>query len=359
MNALSLYAGPRAMQQIREQGLQAAQFNVLAGASGGPKWFVLYGLDRYLFGEFFATRQDALATIGSSAGAWRLACLATAQPVASLDRLAALYSTERYSEHPTAQEVTEKARALLREVLGPDGGSYLVQNRRVKTHIIADRCRGFLNRDSRVLLGIGLALAATSNLMSRRALRYYFERAVFNNHEHSCELTGMQDIRTLDIKLTEQNIHDALIASGSIPFVLEGVRDIVGAPRGLYLDGGITDYHFDVPFHSNDGLVLYPHFYPDVVPGWFDKHLVWRQVVRHYYDNVLLLVPSREFVAALPYGKIPDRQDFIKLDYQRRVQYWKTVLAESERLAEEFAELVDGGHAARRIQLFDPARNAH
>lgn len=328
----------------------------MAGASGGPKWFVLYGLDRYLFGEFFADRRDGLATFGSSAGAWRLACLATAEPVACLDRLAELYSTERYSEHPTVDEVTDKARTMLHEVMGPDGGKQIVNNQLIKSHIIAVRCRGFLNRDSKLLLGAGLALAAFSNLLSRRTLKYYFERAVFNNHGHACELTALKDIQTLDIKLTERNVYDALIASGSIPFALKGVRDAEGGPSGLYLDGGITDYHFDVPFHGNDGLVLYPHFYPRVVPGWFDKRLPWRTVVRRYYDNVLLVVPAPEFVATLPYGKIPDRQDFRKMDYQTRVGYWQTVLKESDRLADDFANLVENRKGLEAIRPFHPAQ---
>ena len=355
MSSLSLYAGSKALRQIQANGLRAEQFKVIAGASGGPKWFVLYGLDRYLFGEFFADRKDGLATLGSSAGAWRLACLATADPVSSIDKLASLYSNEQYSAKPTAEEVTSKARIMLRRVLGPEGGRQLVDNPRIKTHIIADRCRGFLSLNSQALLGAGMALAAVSNLFSRQALRLYFERAVFNNHAHTCELTSLTDIRTLDIKLTERNVYDALIASGSIPFVLEGVRDIEGGPYGLYVDGGITDYHFDVPFHSNEGLVLYPHFYPRIVPGWFDKHLKWRKVVASYYDNVLLVVPSADFVARLPFGKIPDRQDFRKMDYDQRTDYWQTVLQESHRLADDFSRLVESGEGLERIEHFDPA----
>ncbi len=356
MSYLSIYAGPRAMQQIQANGLQAEHFKVLVGASGGPKWFVLYGLDRYLFGEFFANRSGRLATLGSSAGAWRLACLATDQPVAAIDRLASLYSKEQYSANPTVEEVSRKARVMLQRVLGPDGGSQLVNNDLIKTHIIAVRCKGFLNHRNNASLGVGLALAGISNLVSRRTLGLYFERAVFNNHAHSCELARLNDIKTLDIKLTEDNINDALLASGSIPLALEGVRDVDGGPGGLYIDGGITDYHFDVPFHANDGLVLYPHFFSRVVPGWFDKYLRWRKVERQHYDNVVLIAPSRQFVAALPHGKIPDRNDFRHFDFDDRVKYWRSVLQESERLAEEFAILAETGKGLDRIRLFDPAQ---
>ena len=41
-------------------------------ASGGPKWFVLFGLDPYLSGEFFQRQEQQLITLGSSAMPWRL-----------------------------------------------------------------------------------------------------------------------------------------------------------------------------------------------------------------------------------------------------------------------------------------------
>ena len=50
MSALSIFAGPTALARIREEGLNAQHIRVLLGASGDPEWFVLYGLDRYLFG---------------------------------------------------------------------------------------------------------------------------------------------------------------------------------------------------------------------------------------------------------------------------------------------------------------------
>ena len=139
---LSIYAGPTALQQIRREGLKADQFKVLVGASGGPKWFVLYGLDRYLFGEFFPRREQQLITLGSSAGAWRLCCLAISDPVSAIERLARLYSRQKYSDQPTAAEISEKARAMLSEVLGSDGARQIVENQYFRTHIITSRVRG-------------------------------------------------------------------------------------------------------------------------------------------------------------------------------------------------------------------------
>ena len=88
MNSLAIYAGPSALERIETEGLNSKHFKLMLGASGGPKWFVLFGLDRYLFGNFFANRKEPLYTIGSSIGAWRLCCLAASDPVSCIERLA-------------------------------------------------------------------------------------------------------------------------------------------------------------------------------------------------------------------------------------------------------------------------------
>ncbi len=57
---------------------------------------------------------------------------------------------------------------------------------------------------------------------------------------------------------------------------MEGVRDLPGAGPGTYRDGGLLDYHLDLPYEDR-GVVLYPHFTDKVIPGWFDKGLPWRR----------------------------------------------------------------------------------
>jgi len=57
---------------------------------------------------------------------------------------------------------------------------------------------------------------------------------------------------------------------------------------------------------------------------------------------VILVAPSREYLAKLPHGKLPDRKDFGRFarDDAARMKYWRTAIAESERLAEAFHEFV-------------------
>jgi len=123
--------------------------------------------------------------------------------------------------------------------------------------------------------------------------------------------------------------------------VMEGVRDPIGAPRGTYRDGGIADYHFGSEIDPSEGLALYPHFYSHLVPGFFDKALTWRRT--RGLCRTVILAPSPEFVASLPFGKIPDRKDFVHIPEAERIPAWNVVLQRSCELGEEFGELVASG----------------
>jgi len=129
---------------------------------------------------------------------------------------------------------------------------------------------------------------------------------------------------------------------------MEGVC-IPGAPAGVYWDGGVLDYHLDLDFRAQR-LVLYPHFYAHVVPGWFDKALRWRRARAHNFRRALLVAPSNAFVASLPGRKIPDRRDFYTLSETERITRWQTAVDMSERLGDELRELVESGRIAHVVQ---------
>lgn len=355
-SSITLFAGSEAKIKIEEDGLTPSLFDSLVGASGGPKWFVLYELDRYLAGSFFSDRLTGvgapLKTLGSSAGAWRMCCYAMAEPTLALERLASRYSEEVYSENPSRKEVTEKAREMLIEVLGPSGVKEVVANCQVASHLVAARSRGF---GSSKFLGAQLALillSALGNLFNRRALSFFYERTIFCTSSLSRDRYECKDLATARVSLTENNLIEALMATGAIPYILEGVRDIAGAKKGLFWDGGIVDYHFDCPLNGGDALTLYPHYSSNFVPGWFDKALPWRRVKELNYNKALMVCPSFNFLRTLPFGKVPDRKDFEQLRASERIKYWKKVLAESVRLAEDFHEIVECGLTYEMIRPF-------
>src|SRR6478735_7059711 len=108
MHALTLLAGRNATALLRDRGLRAEDVDVIPAASGGAKWLVLAGLDRYLFGEFLQQpRQRPLHLIGSSIGSWRMACLAQRDPVAALGRGHEAYAAQRYPPKPSTAFVSE------------------------------------------------------------------------------------------------------------------------------------------------------------------------------------------------------------------------------------------------------------
>jgi hypothetical protein len=332
---IDIYAGKTAAKIINEQGFKPELFTSFLGASGGPKWFTLFGLDKYIFGEFFKHRTQPLNLIGSSAGAFRSACFAQNDPVAAIKRLAKSYSQTRYSSNkPTPAEITLKARALLDDVFGDNGVTEIINNPLFKAHFIVAKSNGFIASEHKLIQLLGLSKSYMLNRVNRKLLGGQYERFIFGAPNSNLSITDSYKFKTQSIELTQTNLKDALLASGSIPLVMQGIKNIAGSPPGIYRDGGIIDYHFDLKI-NNPGLILYPHFNSDPKAGWFDKNLK-RKVAPQNYDNVVMITPSKEFVAGLPYGKIPDRNDFTDLDADTRIKYWNTVFSETEKLAEVF-----------------------
>ncbi len=332
---IDIHAGKTAAKIINEQGFKPELFTSFLGASGGPKWFTLFGLDKYIFGEFFKNRTQPLNLIGSSAGAFRSACFAQNDPVAAIERLAKSYSQTRYtSNKPTLAEITLKARALLDDVFGEHGVTEILNNPIFKAHFIVAKSNGFIASENKLIQLLGLSKSYMLNRVNRKLLGSQYERFIFGAPNSNLSITDSYNFKTQNIPLSQTNLKDALLASGSIPLVMQGVKNIAGSPQGMYRDGGIIDYHFDLKI-NNPGLILYPHFNSEPKAGWFDKSLK-RKVAPQNYDNVVMISPSKKFVAGLPYGKIPDRSDFTKLDADTRIKYWNTVFSETEKLAEDF-----------------------
>ena len=313
--ALAVFLGAKAARRIAKDGWQAELFELLVGASGGAKWLILGHLDRELFGDFMPLSNRTLDVL------------------AAIQRLEDAYLRQRYSSAPDAAEISEVSRGMLAQLLGENGGMHIVNHPRIRSHIVTARGRGPAGATSRTLLATALGSAAFSNGVSRRLLRLYFQRVIFQSGLRPNAGLDLHDFQTHYVALSQRNVGAALHASGSIPFVLTGERDIDGAPPGQYWDGGIIDYHFDLEQFRGERLLLYPHFSARIVPGWFDKFLPWRATDPARFNKLVLLCPTREFIADLPQGKIPDRSE-------ERVKYWETCIERSRALAEEFSALL-------------------
>ena len=343
MKALELRVGAKAAQRLEKEGWHADLIDGLIGASGGPKWLILGRLDRVLISELLSGRSRPLDAVGSSIGSWRHAAMAQPDPLATFDRFEQAYLSQHYaSAKPTVPEITEVALWLMRTLLGDEGEHHVADHPWLRSHIVTARGRGLNGRQPGKRLVAGMGIAALGNTLSRATLRASFQRVVFASRGAE-PLTPLFDgFGTRYIDLAKSNVFNALMASGAIPYVFEGVYDIDGAGKGAFWDGGIIDYHFDLKCLPEDEVWLYPHFSSRTTVGWFDKFLPWRAERQVSADQLIMICPSDAFLAQLPFGKIPDRRDFGKIPERVRETYWRHCVNESQRLADEFHELING-----------------
>ena len=342
--ALQVFAGPRALTHLRERGLRPADVRLIPAAAGGPKGLILNPLDRYLFGHWLADSRHTLHLLGASIGAWRMACAMRPDADAALAELAQRYIQQDFrvpaGGWPDAAEVSRVSRELLAGLFGGHESELLAHPQR-RLHVLASRGQGrLLQAEGRWRTPLGYAGAFAANLAGRRRLGGWLQRVLFSDPRDALPL-ALDDFNSCRVPLTAANLDPALRASGAIPFVLQAVHNIPGAPLGAYWDGGITDYHLHLGYAAMpEGLVLYPHFQRMLVPGWLDKGLKRRHAATSALDNVVLLAPHPDWVATLPNAKLPDRQDFkaYRHDPRARLPVWQRSLAAAQQLADEAAD---------------------
>src|SRR5574343_534786 len=277
MKALRIHAGAKALAHLRRHGLQPQDVCTIPAAAGGPKGLVLGPLDRFLFGTWLPRSTQPVHLVGASIGAWRMATACLPDPVAALQRLEHDYIAQQYdpepgARRPTPQQVSARFGQTLQAFYGGQIDSVL-QHPRYRLHIVAAHGRHLLGREHRWATPLGYLGAFVSNMGQGKAPGAACAPLPFATH----------DLRTRQLPMTEANFLAAMQAICSIPFVLQAVPHIAGAPSGAYWDGGITDYHMHLHYRcpqnaietiaasamntrtekqkkkSPNGQVLYPH----------------------------------------------------------------------------------------------------
>jgi hypothetical protein len=328
---LSIRVGTKARATIATRGLRPEDVTTLVAAAGGPKGLGLIALDELLFGDWLKRARPAAPRllVGASIGAWRLAAGSRPDAPQALRRLCHAYIEQRYGPKPSEQEVSMQCRAIVASIdqhhAEHDPGYHLA--------VVTSRARGLLkSRYSLARFGV----AALTNAASRQRLAHFFERVVFV--EGNLGLGPFDSFGLQQVALTQDNRIDALLASGSIPLVAAPVTNPAGAAPGLYWDGGLIDYHLAWPWQKREGLVLYPHFVDHVVPGWLDKSFSWRRQKGAATDNLIVIAPSPKFLASLPGGHLPERQDFyrFKQDHLARAAQWRDIVKRCEAMCHAF-----------------------
>lgn len=350
---IEIYAGEKAAEIIRNKGLKEEDIKVIAGASGGPKFLVLNGIDKAILNTWFKKRTDPLFFIGSSIGSWRGAAYAAEKPIETLDRFTESYLKQIYTSKPTRKNVTDESIRILNDFLKDKDIDFIINRSKMNLNIISAQCTGLSGIESNAALALSFIPAVMVNMISRKLLLKIYTRTLFHDARNTPPFINCFK-NPNRVKLSAKNFKQALLSSGSIPFVMEGINNISGAPSGTYRDGGLTDYHINLDFGVKDGIVLFPHFSSRVIPGWLDKSLTWRKPDKNYFSNTVLVAPSKKFLESLPMGKIPDRTDF-KTFFGRddeRLKYWNEVITRSSIIGDEFMEAVSSGKIKDIIKPF-------
>ncbi len=352
LSNLVFYAGQRALEQIRSGGLSSDDVHVMAGAAGGPKWLILGHLDRAVFSTWFKGRQKPLFLVGSSSGAWRFSMVTQADPVSAVDRFEKAYIYQYYNDKPSVAEIGQEANRILNDILPDTGPEQILSHPYLRLNMMAVRCKGPVAREKKWTQMAGMIGAIGLNMVHRRGLRFLFDRVLFYDPRDLPPFYEMDEFPIHRVPLTLVNFRRAMLASGAIPLIMPGIAHIPGAPDGVYRDGGVIDYHMDLPYPPDRGIILMMHYTDRIIPGWLDKTLPWRRPSATNMQNVLLVSPSPSFLATLPYGKIPDRNDFKLFLGQdaERVAYWKQAADAGRRLADEFMESVLSGRIRQMVQ---------
>ncbi|PIE61999.1 MAG: hypothetical protein CSA29_00405 [Desulfobacterales bacterium] len=345
-DTLIIKAGKTALAHIRENGLAPEDITAVFGASGAAKWLSIYGLDRAVFSQWLSGITHRICLLGTSVGAWKLTAAAQQDPGRAFDRFKDAYISQTYRGRVTPQKITTESLKILNRFVPAEKIHEILSHPFLKLGFLSVRCKNAMASEKYWAQGAGVMAAALLNLGARKTQRVFFERVLFQVPGTGKLPIDMQVFGGDPVDLDRNNFYSALMSSGSIPLVMEGVYDIPGAQPGVYRDGGILDYHPTFPLKSDEsGFILYPHFYPYLIPGWFDKALEGRHAGGRLVDRIILVAPSPEYVAGLPLSRIPDRKDFIRFrgNDRGRYQIWHSAASKSLELGHRFLTVVNSG----------------
>ena len=325
-------AGPRALRLLRQEGLGPRTV-----PASGPKWLALVGLDRALLESDLLTRGRILLA-GASAGAWRMLTFACSDPGAAHRSLFEGYVSQVFHRGVRPAAISDAYRRMLEEILAGEIDGLL-------EHPVFDLgVHTVRARFASSWWGIGLSLAAAAalNPLTARATGWLFDRVLFHSRPQRFAVPFAGSV----VRLEHRLLLAAAAASGAVPLYLEAVRDPTGAPAGAYVDGGLADYHLNQRYlDGEEGLVLLPHYRRTAVGRWLDKRKPRRRPPAAATRDLLLIHPSREFIARLPGGRLPDRDEFKRfVDHpQERIRRWRSAAALSEALGEELLADLEAG----------------
>lgn len=352
MGVLCYRAGSRALKRLHSEGFGPGQVQLLVAPAVGPKWLAVAGLDQALIAGGYLGQVAPAAVLGASAGAWRGFAHMSQDPALTHRRLQEAYIAQTFSHADVAGTISQAYRTLLARVFEDDDVEHALSHPRLDLAVVVARARLGTGSPVRPIQAAALIAAGLANSLSPRTRRFFFERTLF--HTGMGPDSMLRRLNGRPVPMTTDNARTVLLASGSVPWVMAPQRQLEPAAPGAYLDGGVTDYHLAQPLDCGDrGVALLLLHQQRIIPAWFDKYLSHRRPPKHWLQDVLLVYPEPSWVAQLPGGQVPTREDFTTFvdRPQERMSRWREAALRSEALG---AQLLADAEAGRIPELTKP-----
>lgn len=321
--------------------------------AAGPKAFVSSGFEQLMLEELHRMKGEEVVEdektwhlIAGSTGALRALALITST-ISTKDHTALLKDQfcNMYYGHGMTGEDLHPMMVQAFEIAAPS--KLLPQalgHSRLRVAIMVCRIRYFTHL-STILMRLFFVLLWTLNLFSHKLLSLFVERL--------CFYSGPSPPRDLDtdtpvlfFPLTEENTHQILHATTCIPFISRPCTYISGLGRGIYLDGGVTDYYLNTGLDASDdeihGLLLadiepsnkrIPRSALDALNPFFALGAGRQSDDR--FSSICTIRPSSRFVEALPAATLPSVNDWFNSDFIRepakRQESWNHAFELSRR----------------------------
>ncbi|MCF8054559.1 MAG: hypothetical protein K9K75_05000 [Deltaproteobacteria bacterium] len=343
---IKIQAGEKLYKRIMDGGFSLEEVTTVFAPASGPRFLVTAGFDLPVIKSGRLAKDKIVWLVGASSGAWRMAAWRQPEPEKAYQRLIESYIDISYTHGDNPQTLATSVREVLDAFIEEDALSFVFKPSYFRLAIIAARAKGIARWKNPVLQRVALLCCFLGNACSRQAMPLFYARAVFYTGVKPPPFCFHKGFRGSFFKMSEENFKHALLASAAVPLVVPPVKNIHGAAKGVYLDGGLTDYNIAQNYAANENdITLFFHHQERIIPNWMDKRLTKRQPRPQDTDNLLLVYPSKGFVMGLPDRKVPDRDDLKKYasDNNLRKQKWREAARLSTRLGEEFMEAIDSG----------------
>ena len=343
---LRIKAGKRAYEMIQDHGFSFDSIRTFYGPATGPRWLIASGFDLSLMQSGLLGRKWPVLLVGASAGAWRFAAWLQPEAEKSYRKLMESYMTAVYTVRDNPGSIRHSLGRIINSAIEDDALPFALANRQYRLAVITARVKHLTASERIWIQGVGFALCFLLNAIHRPFLELFAESVVFYSGPKPPPFTLKPDFTGQCVPFSPINFKSALIASGAIPLVVAGIHDIYGAPRGIYRDGGLTDYHLTRAYGTvEQDVTLFFLHQERIIPGWLDKRLHKRQPPPEALENVVMVYPADGLVARLPQGKVPDRDDFKTYvnDPATRIRNWRQAIDQCAHLGEVFLEMVESG----------------